>query len=90
MEKKPRKVDRTVVGTPADSGAFRPQPPRKLGKHGLAAWNSLQTEFHITDAGGVELLAQICAARCVDGVGDANSAEPSPRISRSGRFAPAS
>jgi hypothetical protein len=40
----------------------RPGPPRKLGKHGLSVWNSLQAEFHITDAGGIELLAQACAA----------------------------
>jgi hypothetical protein len=38
------------------------QPPRKLGKHGLDLWNRIQVEFAISDAGGVELLTQACAA----------------------------
>jgi hypothetical protein len=38
------------------------KPPRKLGKHGLAAWNRVQSEYAITDSGGIELLAQACAA----------------------------
>lgn len=33
-------------------------PPRKLGEHGLSLWN----EYRIDDAGGIELLAQACAA----------------------------
>ena len=59
MEKKPRKVDLTMV---ANEPVSQPQPPRKLGKFGLSAWNALQAEFHITDAGGIEVLAQACAA----------------------------
>jgi hypothetical protein len=63
MEKKPSKPPLTIVGNPAATGLeSRPNPPRKLGKHGLSAWNSLQAEFHITDAGGIEVLAQACAA----------------------------
>jgi tRNA C32,U32 (ribose-2'-O)-methylase TrmJ len=37
-------------------------PPRKLGKFGTALWNAVQGEYAITDTGGVEILAQICAA----------------------------
>ena len=62
MGKKPQKVDFTVVGNTSEPGLDRPGPPRKLGKLGLSVWNSLQAEFHITDAGGIELLAQACAA----------------------------
>ena len=37
-------------------------PPRPLGTHGLALWNSIQAEYGIQDRGGIELLAQACAA----------------------------
>jgi len=37
-------------------------PPRKLGSHGLALWESVQSAYHIDDVGGIELLAQACAA----------------------------
>jgi len=37
-------------------------PPRKLGEHGLCLWNAVQSEYRIDDAGGIELLAQACAA----------------------------
>jgi hypothetical protein len=39
-----------------------PTPPIKLGDAGQSLWNRIQTEYAITDAGGVELLAQICGA----------------------------
>ena len=38
------------------------QPPRKLGKHGMKLWNEVHREYRIDDRGGIELLAQICAA----------------------------
>ena len=38
------------------------QPPRKLGKHGLALWREIRREYHVDDRGGIELLAQVCAA----------------------------
>ena len=44
---------------PTTSGV---QPPRKLGKHGLSLWREMRGEYHIDDRGGVELLAQACAA----------------------------
>jgi hypothetical protein len=37
-------------------------PPRQLGEHGLALWNAVQGAYRIDDAGGIELLAQACAA----------------------------
>ena len=38
------------------------EPPRKLGKNGLELWRSVQAAFGIGDVGGIELLAQACAA----------------------------
>jgi hypothetical protein len=48
-----------VVGAP---GTVPPPPPRELGASGLALWDSIQTEFRIGDAGGIELLLQACQA----------------------------
>lgn len=39
-----------------------PAPPRPLGEHGTALWRSVTGEYGIEDAGGIELLAQACAA----------------------------
>ena len=37
-------------------------PPRKLGQYGLSLRNSIQGAYRIDDVGGIELLAQACAA----------------------------
>jgi P27 family predicted phage terminase small subunit len=37
-------------------------PPRPLGSDGKALWDRVQREYAISDVGGVEILAQICAA----------------------------
>lgn len=37
-------------------------PPRPLGIHGQALWEAIQAEYAVEDAGGLELLAQACAA----------------------------
>jgi hypothetical protein len=37
-----------------------PGPPRKLGVHGTALWKSVHSEYLISDAGGIELLALAC------------------------------
>jgi len=37
-------------------------PPRRLGEHGSALWARVMAEYQIVDSGGVELLAQACAA----------------------------
>lgn len=47
----------SIVGVP---GSNLPQPPRQLGQHGLDLWTSIMREYHITDPGGIELLAQAC------------------------------
>ena len=38
------------------------QPPFTLGKHGRSLWDRIQSEFDCSDAAGIELLAQACAA----------------------------
>ena len=48
----------TLVKPPA-SGV---QPPRKLGRHGLSLWREMRREYRVDDRGGIELLAQACAA----------------------------
>src|SRR6516162_3556923 len=45
-----------------DPTSSTPQPPRKLGDHGLSLWQSVQSEYLISDAAGVELLMQACEA----------------------------
>ena len=34
-------------------------PPRPLGKHGMALWRSIVTEYDVTDAAGIELLCSV-------------------------------
>jgi hypothetical protein len=46
-------VDPTSTGIP---------PPRKLGRHGLDLWRTIMADYQIEDRGGIELLAQACAA----------------------------
>jgi hypothetical protein len=58
MAKPPDKPTFSVVNR-ASSGV---EPPRKLGEHGMALWNSVQSEYRIDDCGGIELLAQAAAA----------------------------
>jgi hypothetical protein len=48
--------------TVVDPRSNLPQPPRKLGAHGLDLWSAIQREYYITDPGGLELLAQACSA----------------------------
>ena len=38
------------------------EPPRQLGVHGQALWNSITADYDIVDSGGREMLAQACAA----------------------------
>jgi hypothetical protein len=53
-----KKPPLTLVGP----GITVPQPPRKLGPHGMKLWRDVHTEYSITDVGGIELLAQACAS----------------------------
>ena len=43
-------------------GANGIAPPRPLDPHGMALWDRVQSEYAIADVGGIEILAQICAA----------------------------
>lgn len=56
MVKKPKL--QLVGQTDADPLA----PPATLGKAGREQWNTIQSEYGITDSGGLALLAQACAA----------------------------
>jgi hypothetical protein len=58
MAKNAEKPPLTMV----DPDSIGVSPPRKLGQHGLSLWNSVQTAYRIDDVGGIELLAQACAA----------------------------
>jgi hypothetical protein len=66
MGEKPAKTPLAIVGAPASvvgaPGTVPPPPPRDLGASGLGLWNSIQGEYRISDAGGVELLMQACQA----------------------------
>jgi hypothetical protein len=53
-----KKPPLTLVGS-TSTGV---QPPRKLGKPGTLLWTGIQAEYVIDDRGGIELLAQACAA----------------------------
>jgi hypothetical protein len=53
-----KKSHLTLVG----SKSTGMQPPRKLGKIGLALWQRVHRDFNVFDAGGVETLTQICLA----------------------------
>ncbi len=43
-------------------GSTRLAPPRKLGKIGQSLWQTIQSEYCISDSGGIELLMQVCGA----------------------------
>jgi hypothetical protein len=38
------------------------KPPERLGEFGRMLWHELQSDYHITDAAGLTVLAQACAA----------------------------
>jgi hypothetical protein len=56
---KPLKPSLQIVGSLTPTGQ---QPPRKLGQHGMNLWRTITSEYNITDAGGIEILMQVCAA----------------------------
>jgi hypothetical protein len=65
MAEKSAKTPLAIVGPPAPvvgAPVPVPPPPRELGASGLALWNSIQGEYRISDAGGIELLLQACQA----------------------------
>jgi hypothetical protein len=58
MAKKSDSPHLSVVGAETSG----PRLPRQLGQHGSALWHQIQGQYGIADAGGVELLTQICEA----------------------------
>jgi hypothetical protein len=60
MVKKPVKPTLKIVTSSSSHTGTR--PPRKLGPHGNELWRTIMHEFDIADSGGIEILAQICAA----------------------------
>src|SRR6267378_1612181 len=50
----------TVIGT--EPGRNRLSPPPGLGEAGRKLWNDIHHDFFVDDAGGLEMLAQICGA----------------------------
>jgi hypothetical protein len=44
------------------SGDNHRRTPRNLGQHGRKLWDEVQAAYGISDRGGIELLAQACAA----------------------------
>jgi hypothetical protein len=50
------KMAAKIVPFPTTTG----EPPRSLGKHGLALWRSVTAEYDITDSSGIELLCSAC------------------------------
>jgi hypothetical protein len=56
-----KRVDKPSL-TLIDPALIGISPPRKLGHHGLSLWNAVQSAYRIEDAGGIEMLAQACAA----------------------------
>jgi hypothetical protein len=59
MAKKSRKPLLALVDSEATISI---QPPFTLGKAGRSLWDRIQSEYDVSDAGGIEMLAQICAA----------------------------
>jgi hypothetical protein len=53
-----RKPPLTVV----ESDLIGIKPPRPLGAPGMALWKRVMAAYRIDDEGGIELLAQACAA----------------------------
>jgi hypothetical protein len=57
--KKPKPALTLVGETASPTWA---EPARNLGAHGRKQWDNVMSEYAITDSGGLEMLAQACAA----------------------------
>ena len=58
MAKSPEKPPFSIVS----GEIIRVPPPRPLGTHGTRLWDAIQAEYLMQDRGGIEILAQCCAA----------------------------
>ena len=59
MAKKPKPSLKLIGSDGASTGT---QPPRKIGANGRKLWDQVMREYAIEDAGGIEMLAQVCQA----------------------------
>lgn len=60
-------------------------PPAKLGEPGRKLWQTIMTEYDIRDAGGLEVLAQICATQDrVEALREAIDRDGETLVTRSG------
>jgi phage terminase small subunit len=57
----PKKPPLSLV-PPVGTVVTLPDPPPSLGEAGLSLWRSVQSQYQILDAGGLEILRQACAA----------------------------
>lgn len=57
VKKHSEKPPLTLVGPDTTTN----QPPRTLGKHGRSLWDRIQFEYDVSDAAGIEMLAQACS-----------------------------
>ena len=48
--------------TVIEPSAIVAPPPRELGQSGLVLWRNIQQHYRIDDAGGTEMLLQLCEA----------------------------
>jgi len=71
----------TLIG----STATHITPPAKLGESGRKLWQTIMTEYDIRDAGGLEVLAQICATQDrVEALREAIDRDGETLVTRSG------
>jgi hypothetical protein len=56
----PKTPDISPLTLAEPTPSTRMQPPRVLGRHGLALWNAIHAGYEIGDPGGIELLLQAC------------------------------
>jgi hypothetical protein len=59
--KKPRKPPLKLVTNQPEPPVNRLQPPPNLRASGATCWARIMTEYDVQDAGGLELLNQLCA-----------------------------
>jgi hypothetical protein len=57
-----KKSEKPALALVGSAPAIGVQPPFTLGKAGRSLWDRIQGEYDVSDAGGIEMLAQICAA----------------------------
>jgi hypothetical protein len=71
----------TIVPSP---GATPLEPPRPLGVHGRRLWDQADAEYDVSDAAGIEMLAQACTmldrAEALTGASSVKENSSGPRV----------